>query len=65
MHTFGDLHIYSNHLDQVKIQLEREPKELPRMIINPEIKSIDDFTYDDFNLEGYDPHPAISAPIAV
>lgn len=65
VHTFGDLHIYSNHLDQVKIQLEREPKELPRMIINPEIKSIDDFTYDDFNLEGYDPHPAISAPIAV
>ena len=65
VHTFGDLHIYSNHLDQVKIQLEREPKELPRMIINPEIKSIDDFTYGDFNLEGYDPHPAISAPIAV
>ena len=65
VNTFGDLHIYSNHLDQVKIQLEREPKELPRMIINPEIKSIDDFTYDDFNLDGYDPHPAISAPIAV
>jgi len=65
VHTFGDAHIYSNHAEQVKLQLSREPKPLPTMKINPEIKSIFDFTIDDFNLEGYDPYPAIKAPIAV
>ena len=65
VHTFGDAHIYSNHAEQVKLQLSREPKPLPTMKINPEIKSIFDFTIDDFTLEGYDPYPAIKAPIAV
>ena len=65
VHTFGDLHIYSNHIDQVNTQLQREPRELPKMKINPNIKSIDEFTYEDFELEGYDPHPSIAAPIAV
>ena len=65
VHTFGDLHIYSNHMDQVKTQLSREPRELPKMWINPEVTEIDDFTYEDFKLNDYDPHPAISAPIAV
>jgi thymidylate synthase len=65
VHTFGDVHIYLNHLEQVNLQLSRKPKELPKMVINPNIKSIFDFTIDDFNLEGYDPDPAIKAPIAV
>lgn len=65
VHTFGDLHIYSNHIDQVNTQLQREPRELPKMVINPKISSIDEFTFEDFQLEGYDPHPSISAPIAV
>ena len=65
VHTFGDLHIYSNHIEQVNTQLQREPRELPKMKINPNIKSIDEFTYEDFELEGYDPHPSIAAPIAV
>lgn len=65
VHTFGDLHIYSNHIEQVNTQLQREPRELPKMKINPNIKSIDKFTYEDFELEGYDPHPSIAAPIAV
>lgn len=65
IHTFGDLHIYSNHIEQVNTQLQREPRELPKMKINPNIKSIDEFTYEDFELEGYDPHPSIAAPIAV
>ena len=65
VHTFGDLHIYSNHIEQVNTQLQREPRVLPKMIINPNIKSIDEFTYEDFELEGYDPHPSIAAPIAV
>lgn len=65
VHTFGDTHIYLNHLDQVNEQLKRKPKKLPKMKINPKVKSIFDFTIDDFELVGYDPEPAIWAPIAV
>lgn len=65
VHTFGDAHIYSNHIEQVKLQLSREPRSLPEMKINPEVKSIFDFRYEDFTLLNYDPHPTIKAPIAV
>lgn len=65
VHTFGDTHIYSNHFDQVKLQLSRETRELPTMWINPEVTSIFDFTYADFKIKEYDPHPTIKAPIAV
>ncbi len=65
VHTFGDAHIYLNHLDQVNLQLTRTPRALPRMIINPEVKSIFDFKYDDFKLEGYDPYPLIKGKVAV
>ena len=65
VHTFGDLHLYSNHLEQARLQLTREPRALPRMEINPNVTNIHDFTFEDFTLVGYDPHPAISAPIAV
>ena len=65
IHTFGDLHIYLNHLDQVKTQLARTPRQLPRMVINPDVKDILSFRYDDFRLEGYDPWPAIKGEVSV
>lgn len=63
--TGGDTHLYNNHLEQTQLQLSREPRPLPQMILNPDISSIFDFTYEDFKLENYHPHPAIKAPVAV
>ncbi len=65
VHTFGDLHLYKNHLEQTNLQLSREPRALPTMRINPDIKNIDDFTFEDFELLDYDPYPIIKAPISV
>ena len=65
VHALGDTHLYSNHLDQAREQLRREPRKLPVMKLNPAIKNIFDFKYHDFTLEAYDPHPAIKAPVAV
>lgn len=65
VHTFGDAHIYSNHVEQAKLQLSRDPRPLPQMRINPEVKSIFNFQYEDFTLENYDPHPHIKADVAV
>ncbi len=65
IHTFGDLHLYSNHVEQARLQLAREPRPLPTMQLNPRVKNIHDFQYEHFQLAGYDPHPAIKAPIAV
>jgi len=65
VHTFGDAHIYSNHMEQTHLQLSREPRPLPTMKINPHIKDIFKFRLEDFTLDGYDPHPAIKAPVAV
>lgn len=65
VHTLGDAHIYSNHLEQVKLQLTREPRKLPRMLLNPEVDSIFDFKFEDFELLGYDPHPHIKGEVSV
>ena len=65
IHTTGDTHIYHNHFDQVRLQLTREPRALPRMVINPDVKSIFDFRYEDFRLEDYDPHPHIPGQVSV
>ncbi len=65
IHTLGDVHIYKNHLEQVRTQLEREPRKLPVMKLNPEVKNLFDFRYEDFTLEGYDPYPAIKGEVSV
>ena len=65
VHTFGDAHLYKNHLEQARLQLTREPRDWPRMRLNPEVRSIFDFRFEDFKLEAYDPHPHIKAPISV
>ena len=65
IHTFGDAHLYNNHLEQTELQLSREPRPLPKMSLNPEIKDLFDFRFEDFKLEDYDPHPHIKAPVAV
>ena len=65
VHTTGDTHLYLNHLDQARLQLTREPRPLPRMIINPDVKSIFDFRYEDFELVDYNPYPHIAATVSV
>jgi len=65
VHTLGDAHIYTNHMEQVKLQLTREPRQLPTMVINPNVKDLYSFGYDDFELINYDPHPHIKGIVAV
>ena len=65
VHTFGDVHLYANHKKQAETQLSRDPRPLPTMVLNPARREIDEFAYEDFDLRGYDPHPAIKAPVAV
>jgi thymidylate synthase len=65
IHTFGDTHLYLNHVDQARLQLERAPRPLPQLRLNPRRRALEEFVYDDFELMNYDPHPAIKAPVAV
>jgi thymidylate synthase len=65
VHTLGDAHLYSNHIEQAQKQLAREPRALPKLVLNPEVKSIFDFRFEDVSIVDYDPHPAIKAPVAV
>ncbi len=65
IHTFGDAHLYANHLEQARTQLQRQPRPLPTLSLNPEVRSLFEFRYEDFHLENYDPHPRIAAPVAV
>jgi thymidylate synthase len=65
VHSFGDAHLYLNHLEQARLQLTREPRALPKLRLNPAVRSLFEFSYDDILIEGYEPHPAIKAPVAV
>jgi len=65
IHTFGDAHLYLNHVEQARTQLQREPRTLPTMRLNPEVRSLFGFRYEDFELQNYSPHPRIAAPVAV
>jgi thymidylate synthase len=65
IHNFGDAHIYNNHMEQIELQLSREPRALPKMILNPNVKTIFDFKFEDFTLEDYNPHPHIKGAVAI